>query len=54
MNSGSLIFGIDANDLLGMMHTWQVANIADNEIYNGDFEAACKAIKQDNLNAMQD
>ena len=35
----------DANDLLGMMHTWQVANIADNKIYNGDFEAACKAIQ---------
>ena len=34
----------DANDLLGMMHTWQVADIADNDIYEGDFEAACKAI----------
>ena len=35
----------DANDLLGMMHTWQVANISDNELYNGDFEAACRAIR---------
>ena len=37
-----------------MMHTWQVANIADNEIYNGDFEAACKAIKARQFNAMRD
>ena len=26
------------------MHTWQVADIADNDLYKGDFEAACKAI----------
>ena len=26
------------------MHTWQVADIADNDMYEGDFEAACKAI----------
>lgn len=34
----------DANDLMGMLHTWQVANIADNIIYNGDYAAACGAI----------
>ena len=33
----------DANDLLGMLHIWQFANIADNSLFNGDFAAACGA-----------
>lgn len=33
-----------ANDLLGMLATWQAANIADNERFNGDFDAALQAI----------
>jgi len=34
----------DANDLLGMLWTWQHADISANERYNGDFEAALAAI----------
>jgi homoserine O-acetyltransferase len=34
----------DANNLLAHMWTWQNANIADNELYNGDFKAALHAI----------
>ena len=34
----------EANDLLGMLATWQAANIADNDRFNGDFDAALQAI----------
>lgn len=34
----------DANNLLAHLWTWQHANIADNELYKGDFEAALRAI----------
>ncbi|MGY4478296.1 alpha/beta fold hydrolase [Bradyrhizobium sp. USDA 3364] len=35
----------DANNLLTMLWTWQNGDISANEIYNGDFKAALKAIK---------
>jgi homoserine O-acetyltransferase/O-succinyltransferase len=34
----------DANNLLSHVWTWQHANIADNEVYRGDFHAALRAI----------
>ena len=34
----------DANNLLSHLWTWQHANIADNELYRGDFDAALRAI----------
>lgn len=34
----------EANDLLGMLATWQAANIADNDRFRGDFDAALEAI----------
>ena len=34
----------EANDLLGMLATWQAANIAGNNRFNGDFDAALGAI----------
>ena len=34
----------EANDLLAMLATWQAANIAENERFNGDFDAALQAI----------
>lgn len=34
----------DANDLVGMLWTWQNADISQNDRFNGDFEAALKAI----------
>lgn len=34
----------DANDLLGMLRTWQQADISKNEQFDGDFEAALAAI----------
>ncbi|PLZ02387.1 hypothetical protein CY652_11705 [Burkholderia sp. WAC0059] len=34
----------DGNNLLAHLWTWRHANIADNEIYNGDLEAALRAI----------
>lgn len=34
----------EANDLLGMLATWQAANIADNDRFQGDFDAALEAI----------
>ncbi len=37
-------FRREANDLLGMLHTWQLANIANNDQFNGDFPAALAAI----------
>jgi len=35
----------DANDLLGMLCTWQRSDISDNAIYRGDYVAALRAIK---------
>lgn len=35
----------DANDLLAMLWTWQTGDLSANEIYNGDFKAALRAIK---------
>jgi homoserine O-acetyltransferase/O-succinyltransferase len=35
----------DANDLLAMLQTWQLADISANEAYGRNFEAALKAIK---------
>lgn len=34
----------DANDLLGMLWTWQHADVSQNDYFNGDFEAALAAI----------
>ena len=34
----------EPNDLLGMLATWQAANIANNSRFNGDFDAALGAI----------
>jgi homoserine O-acetyltransferase len=34
----------DANDLLGMLWTWQHADISRNERFNGDFTAALASI----------
>jgi homoserine O-acetyltransferase len=34
----------DANDLLGMLDTWQRSDISDNPIYRGDYPAALRAI----------
>ena len=34
----------EANDLLGMLATWQAANIAGNDGFDGDFDAALQAI----------
>lgn len=34
----------DANDLLGMLTTWQRSDISDNPIYRGDYPAALRAI----------
>lgn len=34
----------EPNDLLGMLATWQAANIADNDRFRGDFDAALQAI----------
>lgn len=35
---------MDANDLLGMVATWQSADISNNPSFNGDFNAALEAI----------
>lgn len=35
---------MDANDLLGMIATWQSADISNNPSFNGDFLAALKAV----------
>ena len=35
----------DANNILGMVATWQAGDISDNPIYQGDFERALGAIK---------
>ena len=34
----------DPNDLLTMLRTWQRADIADNELYDGDFDRALRSI----------
>jgi homoserine O-acetyltransferase len=35
----------DANDLLGMIRTWQAADIGANDRYDGDYEAAMRGIR---------
>lgn len=35
----------DANDLLGMLHTWQTSDISDNPLYKGDYVRALGTIK---------
>jgi homoserine O-acetyltransferase len=35
----------DANDLLGMLHTWQKSDISDNEVFKGDYAKALRAIE---------
>jgi homoserine O-acetyltransferase len=35
----------DANNLLNQLWTWEDGDISDNSIYNGNFEAALRAIK---------
>ena len=37
--------GIDANDLLAQIDTWQSADISNNDVHNGNFEAALASIK---------
>lgn len=39
----------DANNLLAHLWTWEHANIADNPVFKGDFQAALKAITADAL-----
>jgi homoserine O-acetyltransferase/O-succinyltransferase len=34
----------DPNDLIAMLRTWQRADIADNELYDGDFDRALRSI----------
>jgi len=34
----------DANNLLSQLWTWEMGDISDNPLYNGDFEAALRAI----------
>jgi len=34
----------DANDILSMIWTWQHADLSDNDVFNGDYEAALGAI----------
>lgn len=41
----SLFAGVDANDLLAMLATWQAADISRNDRYDGDFPQALRAIK---------
>ena len=36
---------MDANDLLGMVTTWQAADISDNPKFDGDLDAALKSIR---------
>lgn len=35
----------DANDLLAMLQTWHLANVSDNDLYQGNLEQALQAIK---------
>ncbi|KZT52217.1 homoserine acetyltransferase [Calocera cornea HHB12733] len=37
--------GMDANDLLSLVHTWQTGNVSNIPPYCGDFEAALQAIE---------
>jgi len=37
--------GVDANDLLSMLWTWQNGDISDNECYEGDFAKALASIR---------
>jgi len=39
----------DPENLLVMLHTWQAADCANQEPYNGDFEKAMKSIKAKSL-----
>eukprot|EP01112_Ceratiomyxa_fruticulosa_P014246 TRINITY_DN4065_c0_g1_i1.p1 TRINITY_DN4065_c0_g1~~TRINITY_DN4065_c0_g1_i1.p1 ORF type:complete len:354 (+),score=57.15 TRINITY_DN4065_c0_g1_i1:214-1275(+) len=41
----NLFYKRDPNNLLCMLWTWQHSSIANNEKFNGDFEAALRAIK---------
>lgn len=40
----TMYFGIDANDMLSLMATWQACDISDNPLYKGDRAAALAAI----------
>lgn len=37
--------GIDPENMLVMLHTWQAGDCSDQEPYKGDFAAAMKGIK---------
>ena len=37
--------GLDANDLLAQIATWRTADISNNDLYKGDFDAALGSIK---------
>ena len=39
----------DANNLLTMLWTWQNANVCENDVFKGDFEAALRAMKMPSL-----
>ena len=40
----AMYYGLDANDMLALIATWQACDISANPLYNGDREAALKAI----------
>jgi homoserine O-acetyltransferase len=39
----------DANNLLAMLWTWQNADVSQNDVFKGDFEAALRAMKMPSL-----
>lgn len=44
-----MLNGIDPENLLVMLYTWQAGDCAKQEPYNGDFKAAMQAIKAKTL-----
>ncbi|APZ51461.1 alpha/beta fold hydrolase [Salipiger abyssi] len=40
----AMYYGLDANDMLSMIRTWQACDISANPLYNGDRKAALAAI----------
>jgi homoserine O-acetyltransferase len=44
-NWDGIYFNRDANDMLSLIATWQACDLANNQLYNGDANAAYAAIK---------
>lgn len=44
-----LIKGVDPENMLTMLRTWQTADVSQQEPYNGDFAAAMQAIQAKTL-----